>query len=118
VLTAAGAETPVAAAVAAVPAAGPAKKHGRFMTWLNADQPQAGAQKEARKEAAPAVKPADTAAPVPPPPPVAPQAEEAGGGGGSKPQKKQGRFMTWLNADQPQAQKGKQGGGEDGDASG
>ena len=102
----AGAATAGAAASAA-PA--PQKKQGRFMTWLNADQPQGGAQKGAT---------------APPPPeqkaPAPVSADRAGGAedaprDGDKPARKQGRFMTWLNADQPQK---KQGDGEDGGAGG
>ena len=80
------------------PVAGAApRKQGRFMTWLNADQPQAEAPKSGG--AAPG-KPAQA--------PSRPAA--ADGGTGAKPPKKQGRFMTWLNADQPQAGKGEEDG--------
>ena len=77
-------------------AAQPQKKQGRFMTWLNADQPQAGAPKAGKAASGAAEKAASAAQKAAP--------AEAGP---AQPAKKQGRFMTWLNADQPQAQKDK-----------
>jgi branched-chain amino acid transport system permease protein len=91
---------------ASAAASAPKKKQGKFMTWLNADQQQAGAQKGAK------------ATPAPAPPKAPASVAGAPGAKDAKPAKKQGRFMTWLNADQPEAQKGKQGGGKDGDAGG
>ena len=122
-----------ASAVAAPAADPPQKKQGRFSTWLNADQPQTAAQKQAKTAPAPAEQTAPAPAPQTPASTTPASAEQVvapveqrqaapadkpdgakADAKAGKPAKKQGRFMTWLNADQPQAQKAKQGGKDGG----
>jgi branched-chain amino acid transport system permease protein len=92
------------------------KKQGRFMTWLNADQPKADEKPGAGKTVAveTAAAQVEASAPqveAPAPKPEAPAPQAAAG----KPAKKQGRFMTWLNADQPKPDQKPDGSGGDRD---